>query len=687
MKRFLVCILTFVLILSAIPIHVLAEESTNILDKPIISIEDMDIPSIDAGKSTTVTLNLKAIGNSAYDVVVTPVFTEPLTTNNLTNNISVGNITGSNKMPLKLDLTASQNALPGNYPVKLEFSFNYYSGTSTTSRVSGTHSETIYIRVSGRSTAPKLLVSKVSTAPEVILPGQDVKLNVLFENKGTVDASNVNVRLEGLKSSGGFYIGTGTDLKYISRVPGDMVSSIAFDLKAATNIPRGTHELELVFSYGEVEERQKIYMVVGGSNSYSSNLLMENLVYPTSGIGPNKDFVLKFDLRNNSDSDAVNILVKAESSDPTAVVPKSTSILKINSLEAGATENLSFTFTPTDDAITRNYPINITVEYEDDFNQDEDFKHTINQYVGMYVVAAGEESDTKGKPKLIIDKYSFEPQLVAAGENFKMNLSFYNTNSTKTVRNIKIFLTAEAGSTSNDNTSTGSAFTPVDSSNTFYIESIPPKGRVEKTITMFVVPDAVAKTHTITANFEYEDSDGNELQDIELIGVPVIQQSKLETGEIGYMPEAYIGQSTPISLEFYNTGKVTLYNMMVKLEGNFQSENAQYYVGNFTSGSSEYFEGYVIPSEMGELEGDVVFTYEDSTGQMQEVRKAFSLNVMEMPMMEDPWGGEMPPFEEESKGILKSKALWITLGIVAVAIGGIVFYRKKKKNKELSLDE
>ena len=36
----------------------------------------------------------------------------------------------------------------------------------------------------------------------------------------------------------------------------------------------------------------------------------------------------------------------------------------------------------------------------------------------------------------------------------------------------------------------GSVFTPVDSSNTFYIDNIPPKGRVEKKITMFTVPDA-----------------------------------------------------------------------------------------------------------------------------------------------------------------------------------------------------
>ncbi|NLY45632.1 MAG: hypothetical protein GX053_06540 [Tissierella sp.] len=689
MKRFLSIMLIFVLIVTAMPLQVWAEEvlrpTGRSFPEPIITVTDMDMPSIDPGKSKNVSLTIQSMGNHALDVMVNPRFTEPISSNNFSSSISIGDINQNAKKYLDLNIAVAENAAPGNYPVVLDFSYYYNDGDGNKVPVSGKE-VTIYVRVSGKTSASKLLISKISTEPEVILPNQDVKLNLLFENMGSLDANNVNIRLEGLDSAAGFFIGSGTDVKYLNRVPGNMVSSVSFDLKASPKITRGTHELEVVFKYGEIEERQKLYLIVGGSNVNESNLLIENLEYPTTGISPNKDFTLKFNLRNNGDTDAVNILVKAESTDP-AVVPKSTSILKVNSLKAEETKDLSFVFTPTEDAITRNYPINITVEYEDEFNQGDDSKHTINQYVGMYVVAK-DSDDTKGKPKLIIDKYSFEPQLVAAGENFEMSLSFYNTNSTKSVNNIKIFLTAEPGSTSNEGTATdsGSAFTPVDSSNTFYIDSIPPKGRVEKTITMFVVPDAIAKTHTITANFEYEDNEGNELKDIELIGVPVVQQSKLDLGELAYVPEAYMGQSTPISLEFYNTGKVTLYNMMVKLEGDFQTENAQYYVGNFDSGSSEYFEGYVIPNEMGDLTGDIVFTYEDSTGQVQEVRKEFSLNVMEMPDFEDPWGGEMPPMEEEA-GLLKSKGLWITLGVIAAAIGGFVFYKKKKKDKELALDE
>ena len=678
MKRFLSLILIFILLLTSLPMAAWAEK----YPQPTIVVEDMNIPTIDPGKKKTITLNLKAIGNSAYDVVVTPEFTEPITSDNFTTRISLGNININKTVPLKLEIKASQDALPANYPIKLNFSYSYYNGDKIVPAVQ-TESAIVYVRVSDRSSTPKLLITEANTNPKVILPGQDFRLNILYQNKGTMDANDLKVRIEGLSSSG-FYITSGSDLRYVNRARGGAISSLNYDLKAAQNIASGTHELEVVFEHSGQVERQKIYLVVGGSEA-SPNLIMENLEYPTSGLGPNKDFVINFDLINDGALAAKNIIVKAESTDP-AILPRTNNIVNLGTINAGESKNVSFSFFATEDAENRNYPIQISVEYEDELNKDE--KYTLNQYVGMYV-EEGPDAGMGGKPKLIIDKYSFEPQLVKAGENFKMNLSFYNTNSSKTVKNIKIFLTAGPGSTT-DGSGGGSAFTPVESSNTFYIDSIPPKGRVEKTITMFVVPDAIAKTHTITANFEYEDSEGNELKDIELIGVPVVQQSKLDTGEVGVFPEAYVGESTPVSIEFYNTGKVTLYNLMVKLEGDFQTESGQYYVGNFESGSSDYFEGYVIPAQAGPLEGQIVFTYEDSTGQIQEVRKDFSLNVMEMPVFEDPWEGEMPPMVEKPTGIggfLKSKG-WIIAALI-IALGITFFYRRKKKLKEeeLTLDE
>lgn len=694
MKRFLSITLMFCLLITLVP----NISSANLVSEPKLVIENAEIPVLISGKENVINFVLKNIGSTkANEIRMTPIFPDDISIfrlNSLTSGSELLELGNGKEIPVELKLEVSPEARSGDYSFSLKFDYKY---TELIYNPGGSYPNITYdkpdevtikinVRIDDRNNAPRLMVSSIVTEPRVIVPGSDFKLRIEYQNKGTLPTKNVSVKLNKL-SGEGLFLASGTDVQYIKQVKGNDASHIDFNLKSALNIKKGGHELEVIFSYGGIEETQKVYINVGGDSSQSSNILIENLSYPTTAIKANGNFVLKFDLRNNGGVNANNIIVKAESSDPT-VIPKTTSIQKITTIAPDGKESFEFIFSPTEEAITRNYPINISVEYEDEFNQDDEIKHKINQYVGIYVEKSGEDS-TKGKPKLIIDKYNFEPQLVRAGENFEMTLSFYNTSSNKTVKNIKIFLTAEAGSTTDSPGAGSSAFTPVDSSNTFYIDSIPARGRVEKKITMFTIPDAIAKTHTITANFEYEDNEGNELKDIELIGVPVVQNSKLETGELSYYPEAMVGQPMPISLEFFNTGKVTLYNMMVKLDGDFQTENASYYVGNFATGSSEYFEGMVIPSQPGELKGAVLFTYEDSTGQMQELRKEFTLNVMEMPPMEE-FPGEMPPMEEEPaglKGILKSKWLWISLVAILAVVGGVIFYKKKKKKKEMAFDE
>ena len=581
-------------------------------------------------------------------------------------------------------ISIDQYAENKTYPIKINFQFYNDYG------IYFTGSETVYVKVEDKSTKPLISIENVTTSPQVSEPDKPTTVSLRLKNNGTLEAKDVKISL-GEMGSDTFTAVSGTNSKYIKSISGNSYANVSFTITPSKKLNGGNHGLDIVLNYKDgnnqaYEDSSKFFVKVASNKGNGSNLIIENLSYPQGSIGQNKDATIGFNLKNIGKIDAKNIKVAVESSDENGIVPKTVSIKKINSLAPNKSERLSFVFLTTKDAETRNYPINITVEYEDELNANEE-KHTLTQYVGVYV--SNPDEDAKGKPKLIIDKYNFEPSLVKAGEDFQMNLSFFNTNKTKAVKNIKIFLTADekTDQESNSGGGGGNVFTPVNSSNTFYIDSIPPKGRVEKNITMSTVPDAQAKTYTITANFEYEDTKGEEYTAIELIGVPVIQQSKLEVGELNIPPEAFVGESVPISAEFYNTGKVTLYNMMVKLEGDFQTEYGSYYVGNFATGNSEFFEGMVIPSEPGELTGDIVFTYEDSTGEIIEVREEFTLNVMDAPPM-DEFPDGMPP-EDEARGIkkvLKSKGFWITIILIGAGAGGFTFYKKRKK-KGMALDE
>ena len=93
MKRFLSFILIFILILTSSPMKGLASavpDRYGNVPEPIITVTDMDMPSIDPGKSRKVSVTLRSLGNHALDVVVNPRFTNPLSSNSFSSSISVG---------------------------------------------------------------------------------------------------------------------------------------------------------------------------------------------------------------------------------------------------------------------------------------------------------------------------------------------------------------------------------------------------------------------------------------------------------------------------------------------------------------------------------------------------------------------------------------------------------------------
>ncbi len=591
----------------------------------------------------------------------------------------VSRLSSGDDKNLSFRIQIDQFAEEKTYPINVKF--NYYNEYN----IPFTSTDTVYLRVSGDGNDNQLIVDSVYIDPEDgVSPGDNMVLGFSIRNLSLIPVRDVQISLEGLDKDG-FSLASGTNKSTISGVTSRGAVFNQFSLRASQKLKAGNHELILKLRYknlrGQIlEEEHKFFIPIKGISKQNSSLIIENIKSPNQ-IRGNSTANISFDLRNRGQDIARNIIITADLPDRDGLVPKSVTTIKIDDLKPGEKKSLNFSFFATKEAPTRNYPINILVESTDDFKEGEE-KYELQQFLGIFVDNPSADEDAKSPvPKLIIDKYTFSTDMVEAGKNFDMHLSFYNTNSSKSVKNIKIFLTAEPNISEGENSpsSGSSVFTPVNSSNTFYIDSIPPKGRVQKSITMFTIPDAAAKTHTITANFEYEDSQAEEYKATELIGVPVFQKSKLEIAELNYFPEVFIGEPVPISAEFYNTGKSTLYNMMVKLEGDFQTENSTYYIGNFNPGTSEYFDGTVIPNMPGELIGDLVFTFEDSMGLVQEERRSFTLNVSDMVDEEFPEGFE----PEEPQGFLnRFKTPILIVFLILASIIGFKFYKKKKQERE-----
>ena len=309
---------------------------------------------------------------------------------------------------------------------------------------------------------------------------------------------------------------------------------------------------------------------------------------------------------------------------------------------------------------------------KENINNPENESNTGENSIGDYDM--GEETirpddgeqlvSVKNKPKLIVSNYTLTPEMVKAGEEFKLNLTFYNTNYEKSVS----------------------------SSNTFYIGRIYSESYDTKEITLKTSPNVQAQNYSMEIKFEYEDADGNEYTASEIIGIPVVQTSKVLYGDVS-VSEGVDGQPINLSMDFYNIGKDALTTFMVTVEGkDFTiSGNQRYFVGNFTPGSSDSFNTEIVPSKSGTIEGNVVITYEDSTGKEHREEVPFKSEVQGESDIVDP--GFTPEegqiIEDDNMNqtpLYQRPSLWIGVAILIIAITFFVRRRSKNKKEQEFLD-
>ncbi len=351
-------------------------------------------------------------------------------------------------------------------------------------------------------------------------------------------------------------------------------------------------------------------------------------------------------------------------------MPKSGSVKTVTELAPGATTTLSFTFAGTAASKSQNYAIQFTTEYTSGGTAVTSFK----QFAGVNISNPDKDEENASKPKLIVSNYECDPLIVMAGQEFDLNMDILNTHASKGVKNIKMYLTL-AEETSSDSQKSGNIFTPVDSSNTFYFDAIGPKGTAQKQLRLYVVPEAQPKTYTLTVNFEYEDSAGKEYTATELLGINVKQVTELQVDDFAVPDMVEMYSPVTVSFGYYNTGKVKLNNVMVKVEGDVECQNKNTYIGNLDSGASEYFETSFTPLTAGEVPVSIIVSYEDATGEVKEERRDFVLNVSEPMMPEDVDGTDSvtPP--------MNMKKVMISIAILALfGMGMFIFIKRQKQD-------
>lgn len=305
--------------------------------------------------------------------------------------------------------------------------------------------------------------------------------------------------------------------------------------------------------------------------------------------------------------------------------------------------------------------------------------------------AAGSEpggETTAALPKIVVDSYSFSSDKIYAGEDFDLTFTVRNTSNEEETKSILVTVT--------NNAETGK-LTPASGSNTLYIDKL---GKGEsKTMTMSIAtaPDTEAKAYEIKLEFDYEGTKTRPAtlsngQSSASIPVTIMQKIRLKIEDPTVDGEPMEGESVPVYFSMYNMGRSSIYNCMVTVEGDGLSMEESFFQGTVAAGSTMRADFSLITATPGQIDGEIVITYEDSLEEKMEERLPLSLYVSEA------YNPDMYPGEGDPNGMIDTMGgmedpsasggipvwAWIAGGVVAAAaVVAVIIILKKKRARAL----
>ncbi|HHU77233.1 MAG TPA: hypothetical protein GXZ24_10175 [Firmicutes bacterium] len=534
------------------------------------------------------------------------------------------------------------------------------------------------VQIDYETTSPNITITNVALDPLIPKGQQPFTAIFYLENHSKMEARNVNITID----SKDFEVMDFTNQKFLQSISRGGGQHVAFKLRSIEK--RQSNKAELTFKYdfsGKTREESKL----------SVNLPLDPVAPGTAPLlkissfsleetSNQNEYKLNLGLENIGVQKATDIALTFNGNEKIYLIQGS-NVDYLPSLEGKKNMHFSYLIGINHSNQEGHLPLTVEIKYQDPGGNEISSSETLG------IAASQIGIDTAaGVPRVLISKYTLSEGKILAGNTVTLGLLIENTHA-RPVRNIKvslgILMVEETGSSTA--TSGGTVFSPINSSNSFFIQEIPAKTIFEQSIDLLVDPNAMAKTYVVPVTIEYEDGNANPYEVKEMVNIPVTQESRLQVLDIEVPPTAFMGQPAFVGAEFVNVGKVDLGNFIVMMEGPFRKEQASYFVGNLGIGMSDYYQGIIYPEEEGLLEGELIFSYIDNNNQEVQLREPFQLNVM--PMMEEGFHeGEMHPGMPGAEDYVGNRGrLWLIAILVVAAAASAFFLRRRalrKRHKE-----
>ncbi|NMB98258.1 MAG: hypothetical protein GYA02_16900, partial [Clostridiaceae bacterium] len=402
----------------------------------------------------------------------------------------------------------------------------------------------------GYGLSPILHITDINVG-EVKL-GEDFYITLEVKNIGNGPAYNLRFEntLRGKSHTGPFTLKSGPKIdEFFTHQTKTITLHLSIDEEATT---LEDYELEIKLQYTNVQNvpqatAHSFVKVRASRGNIEPDFLIEDIVINEGDKNIPNSFTASINYKNIGQINAQNVSALIDGLDNFEILNISNRKY-LGTVDGGKSGSIQYLLKSRDEGDSNKINLVFTFDYEPNKSKSQDI--SLNLPVKR-------NPDTVGKtPWLIISKYVLSPEKILAGNTVLLKLNIENTSS-KEIHNAKVSIVDVASGDAIVDT----VFSPVNSSNTFYIEKIPGKSTHTHEVALYVDPNAQAKTYNvpIEIKYEYEGSD-TELEAKERVNIPVTQESKLEILSVEVPPMAMIGQPIPIAAEFVNVGKVALTN-------------------------------------------------------------------------------------------------------------------------------
>jgi len=422
------------------------------------------------------------------------------------------------------------------------------------------------------------------------------------------------------------------------------------------------------------------------SGTGKSDLALQSYSVDRAGIKEGERFNLNLVLKNNSDisNNHVTTVLEGLSSDE-ITVDGQLDTKTIDTMESGATASISLPMICNPKMTSKNYMIKIQIS-SDEAPTPIAFNVFVPVTGSKSATESGSDKPSPSKPLIIIENYDYGGQAVTGGKEFNLVMHFKNTNTTTQIENLKITISSVAGT---DDKSVTGAFTPAKSSNTFFIAKAGPGSTFSEQIALIPKVDATPNSYGVSITFNYEavlDNKRETIESTETISIPLTQPDRFEANDADLQTPMFLGQPGQLNINYVNKGKSKIFNLAVKLAGNFTTGESNSYIGNIESGVGDTFQATLTPSAEGTLKGTATFSYEDANGTTKTVVKEFTSEVSPMDVPTDVGGIISKPEAMPQQGGSAPSMIWLYLaGAVLICIVILIVILKKRKAKKLRL--